>query len=207
MLVNYGLFLFNLKDDMQGALTCYDTSKSYFEKELNYEILIAINSNYAMIYKAQKKFDRAIKHYKKALAYADIFLSFIEDEEIMLQYRINFEHIFNDLVDLYLMQNNLKEAFYYLEHLKSRTLSKIISSNYFESTKVPFKFLNKEKKLKLQLKAILSDDSDIVNLHDNIQNLHQKLNTLYQEMNLYDEPYVLMKKNTPLNLKNLKGYL
>ena len=207
MLVNYGLFLFNLKDDIQGALRCYDTSKSYFENELNYETLIAINSNYAMIYKAQKKFDQAIKHYKKALEYANIFLSFIEDEKIMLRYRVNFEHIFDNLVELYLMQNNPKEAFYYLEHLKSRTLSKIISSNYFESTKVPFEFLEKEKVLKSKLKAILSDDSDIVNLYNNIQKLHQRLNSLYQEINLYDERYVLLKQNIPLDSQSIKGYL
>jgi len=207
MLVNYGLFLFNLKKDVNGALACYDASKSYFEKSSNYETLIAINSNYAMIYKAQKEFNQAIAHYKKALEYADIFLSFIEDEEIMLRYRVNFEHIFDDLIDLNLMLNNETEAFYYLEHLKSRTLSKIITSKYFESTKIPFALLKKEKKLKSQLEAILSDDSDIVNLHNNIQKLHQTLNTLYQEMNFYDERYVLLKKNTVLNVQNIKGYL
>jgi tetratricopeptide (TPR) repeat protein len=207
ILVNYGLFLFNLKEDTNAAIECYDKAKTYFEKQQHSEILIAINSNYAMLYQAQADNQKAIIHYNKVLEYADRLLSFIEDEEIMMQYRVNFEHIYQNLIELYIDENNYSEAFYYLEGVKSRTFSKILSSKYFESNKIPIELLNQEKQLKEELEQLLNGDTNLVELNDNIQALHKKINKLYLKMKEFDDRYILIKENVPLDNMTVKAYL
>ncbi len=207
MLVNYGLFLFKFKEDILGAIECYDKAKAYFEKHQKYETLIAINSNYAMIYESQSQREDAIKHYKKALEYADIFISFIEDENIMMKYRINFEHIYENLVQLYIQKKSYKKAFETIENLKSRTFSKILSSNYFHSNKIPKNLLAKEKKLKKELNQILSNDLDIVNLDSMLQPIYKDLSNLYTNMRKIDTNYVLIKENSILGFDRIKGVL
>jgi tetratricopeptide (TPR) repeat protein len=207
ILVNYGIFLFKFKEDSIGAIRCYDESKSFFEKQQRYEILIAINSNYAMIYQAQSKLKDAIAHYKKALEYAEVFISFMEDEAIMLKYRINFEHIYENLIELYRSEKKYTEAFYYIESRKSRTFSKILSSKYFKSKKIPIRLLDEEKLLKDKLEEVLNDNSDIVKLNDIVQKLHEKINKVYLEMIRFDERYVLVKKNVPLGVVEIKKLL
>jgi len=207
ILVNYGLYLFKLKDDYLGALECYDDAQIYFEKRQEYETLIAIYSNYAMLYQARDKYHRAINYYKKALEYADIFLSFIEDEELMIKYRINFEHIYENLIQLYLNLGEYKDAFYYLEGLKSRTFSKILSADYFESTKIPDMLLKREKEAKKRLEDILSRDSKIVSLGSKVKELYQMLDEIYLDMHSFDTRYVLIKRNTPLKVDVIKGFL
>ena len=207
ILVNYGLFLFNLKGNQNEALKCYDRAKEFFEQEQKYETLIAIYSNYAMLYQAQSKYKEAISHYKKALEYARVFLSFIEDENMMMKYRINFEHIYENLTELYLKEKNYAEAFYYLEGLKSRTFSKILSSKYFESKTIPNKLLKEEKTLKEQLEMLLNGDSDITTLNDRVQEVYQDIQEVYFEMRKFDERYVLVKENVPLGSLGVKKFL
>jgi len=207
MLVNYGLFLFKFKHDSQGAIECYDEAKNYFEKHQSKETLIAINSNYAMIFKAQSENNKAITHYKEALKYADMFLSFMEDETMMMKYRINFEHIYENLIELYISQKSYTEAFYYLEGLKSRTFSKILSSKYFESNTIPIELLNKERELKKELEQILNGDAEIVKLNDIVNELYNKIKEVYSEMKRFDDRYVLLKENTPLGSIGIKKLL
>jgi len=207
ILVNYGLFLFNLKGNKKEALRCYDEAKEYFEKEQKFETLIAINSNYAMLYQAQSKSKEAIQHYKKSLEYAEFFLSFIEDENMMMKYRINFEHIYENLIELYLIEENYVEAFYYLESLKSRTFSKMLSSSYFESKLIPNKLLEEERALKEQLAILLNRDSNVITLNDRFKELHTSIKKIYFKMREFDERYVLLKENVPLGSDRIRRLL
>lgn len=207
VLVNYGLFLFNLKNDIDGALDCYEKSKKYFEKEKRSESLIAINSNYAMLYQATAEPQKAIIHYKKSLDYAQIFISFIEDENLMMKYRVNFMHIYDNLIKLNLSQKNNSEAIYYLEELKSRTFSKILSSKYFESDEIPHELLEKEKNLQKELNLRLNGDSDITKLNDDVQKIHEKIKEVRLDMKYYDEEYISIKENVALTYLGIKKLL
>jgi len=203
--INYALFLINTQSDYKNAIIYLTQAKKYFERENAIEPLIAIHDNFAKVFHQQNLLQKAIFHYKKSLQLGEnILLDRISIEALHLTHRKNFLHTYQNLIELFLQNKEINDAYIYLVKFKSQTFRKIFASKYFQSNKIPISLLEQEKELLTQL-----SHNNIVNfglLIDHNKKIKIQLNLLYEEIKKYDEAYVFMKLDGILTIDKIKKF-